>query len=87
MRFIKDLFEYQKNNIDGQFNEPIIIHMIESDINIEIRKKKKEEKERKLQIMLEKEKELESRYVSSLLINSGNIDLYRKSKKQISILQ
>ena len=83
MRFIKDLYDYQNKNDDGQFNEPIIIHMIESDINIEIRKKKKEEKERKLQIIIEKEKELESRYVSSLLINSGNIDLYRKSKKQI----
>ena len=83
MGFIKDLFEYQKNNIDGQFNEPIIIHMIESDINIEIRKKKKEERERKQQILLEQEKELESRYVSSLSISSGNIDLIRKSKKRV----
>lgn len=82
-RLISDINKYRESHENGDFDIPFTFYAIEQDINIEIRKKQEEKRQQRFQILLEKEKEFESRYVSSLSISSGNIDLTRKSKKRI----
>ena len=82
-RLISDINKYRESHENGDFDIPFTFYAIEQDINIKIREKEEEKRQQRFQILLEKEKEFESRYISSLSISSGNIDLIRKSKKRI----